>query len=277
MQVLYASAGTPLLCIGLLLDAAGDVSQLSLALQLCVQGVGASSNASHDATRSAAAVRWDRLPEEQSFAATLESATGKCGFDGGRVPAELSPPGGGTHGGGACGSRGRRLRFWVDNHTQQIVTADRDRDGSTLNDSLGSRRCLSVGSRPKVAANISLGQELNRTMQSQRALVLAPCCIGGGCQEQQWLRLRPGAAAELAAVVLPLRVSGRFIIDSRGRRAKLAGVNWEGGHLESMVPNGLDRQPLAVRHCLTGSHIAAKNRSRHSETHGETYYIRIYS
>ncbi len=50
------------------------------------------------------------------------------------------------------------------------------------------------------------------------------------------------AAAELPP--LPLRAAGRFIVDATGRRVKLAGVNWAGGHLPREVPDGLDVAPL---------------------------------
>ena len=41
-------------------------------------------------------------------------------------------------------------------------------------------------------------------------------------------------------IAAPLRVSGRFIVDSAGQRVKLCGVNWAGAHQDPMVPGGLD-------------------------------------
>jgi endoglucanase len=38
----------------------------------------------------------------------------------------------------------------------------------------------------------------------------------------------------------PLSVSGRFIVDARGNRVKLCGVNWAGAHQDDMAPGGLD-------------------------------------
>jgi endoglucanase len=42
-------------------------------------------------------------------------------------------------------------------------------------------------------------------------------------------------------IAAPLRTSGRFIVDARGRRVRLAGVNWFGAHQDLGVPAGLDR------------------------------------
>jgi endoglucanase len=40
-------------------------------------------------------------------------------------------------------------------------------------------------------------------------------------------------------VSFPLKTSGRYITDSAGKRVKLAGANWAGGHEDLMVPGGL--------------------------------------
>jgi len=40
---------------------------------------------------------------------------------------------------------------------------------------------------------------------------------------------------------MPLSTSGRFIVDARGRRVRLAGVNWYGAHEDLGVAPGLDR------------------------------------
>lgn len=52
---------------------------------------------------------------------------------------------------------------------------------------------------------------------------------------------RAGGGSAVGLPPLPLKVSGRFIVDAGGRRVKLAGVNWAGGHLDKEVPDGLDR------------------------------------
>ncbi len=39
---------------------------------------------------------------------------------------------------------------------------------------------------------------------------------------------------------LPLRTQGRYVVDENGRRIRLVGVNWNGGHEEGFVPYGLD-------------------------------------
>lgn len=43
------------------------------------------------------------------------------------------------------------------------------------------------------------------------------------------------------AITAPLRTNGRFIVDVRGHRVRLAGVNWFGAHQDHGVPAGLDR------------------------------------
>jgi len=58
-----------------------------------------------------------------------------------------------------------------------------------------------------------------------------------------------GLAAAAREVVFPLRagqVGDRMVtVDSTGNRVKLACTNWYGAHMEGLVVNGLDRQPLA--------------------------------
>ncbi|WP_083998981.1 glycoside hydrolase family 5 protein [Actinomadura kijaniata] len=46
-------------------------------------------------------------------------------------------------------------------------------------------------------------------------------------------------------VVLPLHTKGRWIMDARDRRVKIASVNWYGAESSDFVVGGLDRQPLA--------------------------------
>ncbi|MGH3187691.1 MAG: glycoside hydrolase family 5 protein [Streptosporangiaceae bacterium] len=43
------------------------------------------------------------------------------------------------------------------------------------------------------------------------------------------------------SLALPLSTSGRFIVDARGRRVRLAGVNWAGASEDMGVPVGLDQ------------------------------------
>jgi endoglucanase len=57
----------------------------------------------------------------------------------------------------------------------------------------------------------------------------------------------PGAAREREArPALPLRTAGRWIVDSAGKRFKLAGVNWYGADQADFVVGGLDRASLAA-------------------------------
>ena len=54
---------------------------------------------------------------------------------------------------------------------------------------------------------------------------------------------------------MPLSTSGRFIVDARGQRVRLAGVNWYGFHEDDGVAPGLDRtdrRTLARRIALLG-------------------------
>ena len=58
-----------------------------------------------------------------------------------------------------------------------------------------------------------------------------------------------------AAPQMPLSTSGRYIVDARGRRVRLAGVNWYGFHEDDGVAPGLDRADrriLAQRIALLG-------------------------
>ena len=43
------------------------------------------------------------------------------------------------------------------------------------------------------------------------------------------------------AIATPLSTSGRFIVDTNGKRIRLAGVNWYGASEDMGVPAGLDR------------------------------------
>jgi endoglucanase len=53
-----------------------------------------------------------------------------------------------------------------------------------------------------------------------------------------------GRARSNASVQPPLRTDGRWIVDARRRRVKLAGVNWYGAEEHDEVVGGLDHQPL---------------------------------
>lgn len=43
------------------------------------------------------------------------------------------------------------------------------------------------------------------------------------------------------SIATPLPVTGRYIVDAKGKRVWLAGVNWSGAHEDLEVPPGLDR------------------------------------
>jgi endoglucanase len=48
-------------------------------------------------------------------------------------------------------------------------------------------------------------------------------------------------AVTVLAIATPLSTSGRFIVDTNGKRVRLAGVNWYGASEDMGVPAGLDR------------------------------------
>ena len=45
-------------------------------------------------------------------------------------------------------------------------------------------------------------------------------------------------------IQFPLSTSGMKIVDARGKRVKLAGANWSGGHMERHCVSGLEYRPL---------------------------------
>lgn len=68
----------------------------------------------------------------------------------------------------------------------------------------------------------------------------------GAPAEQTWVLFpvkRPQLEI-LSNLTFPLRTAGRYIIDSKGLRIKLVGVNWFGAHMEMLVNNGLDIAPM---------------------------------
>lgn len=49
---------------------------------------------------------------------------------------------------------------------------------------------------------------------------------------------------DVADIQFPLSTKGMRIVDRTGRRVKLAGGNWSGGHAKRHCVGGLDRRPL---------------------------------
>jgi endoglucanase len=78
--------------------------------------------------------------------------------------------------------------------------------------------------------------------------VLAIVGFEGAAAAARTTQTRPpsceGRGRANASVRPPLRTDGRWIVDARGRRVKLAGVNWYGAEERDMVVGGLDHQPL---------------------------------
>jgi endoglucanase len=80
-------------------------------------------------------------------------------------------------------------------------------------------------------------------------VVLATGLDGGGAAAQAPTQDTKRSRCEVrgpsrSRVRPPLRTDGRWIVDSRKRRVKLAGVNWYGAEERDMVVGGLDHQPL---------------------------------
>lgn len=55
----------------------------------------------------------------------------------------------------------------------------------------------------------------------------------------------PGRDSRILATSLPLRTSGRHIVDNSGGRVHFFCVNWYGAHMKQMVMNGLNRRAVA--------------------------------
>jgi endoglucanase len=66
----------------------------------------------------------------------------------------------------------------------------------------------------------------------------AAAATGTDATGARWTHHAPG-------VRLPLHTRGRWIVDRRDRRVKLASVNWFGAESAEFVVGGLDKQPLA--------------------------------
>lgn len=49
---------------------------------------------------------------------------------------------------------------------------------------------------------------------------------------------------DIKDIEFPLSTQGMKIVDNKGRRVKLAGVNWSGGHAKRHCVGGLDYRTL---------------------------------
>jgi hypothetical protein len=86
--------------------------------------------------------------------------------------------------------------------------------------------------------------------RSTLALLLTGCVALLACAGPAAAATAPGDAAAtghspVPGVHLPLHTQGRWIVDRRGKRVKLASVNWFGAESAEFVVGGLDRQPLS--------------------------------
>lgn len=80
------------------------------------------------------------------------------------------------------------------------------------------------------------GAKLCLQRKNLTSVVVAACAEGN---EQAWLSLPTNTTAALAEFQPPLRAYGRYVVDARGIRLKLAGTNWVGAHMEQRVNGGL--------------------------------------
>src|SRR5918996_4211831 len=78
--------------------------------------------------------------------------------------------------------------------------------------------------------------------------VLATAALGVTPAGSHTEQARPSSCEDRArakpAAKPPLRTDGRWVVDAKRRRVKLAGVNWYGAEERDMVVGGLDHQPL---------------------------------
>jgi endoglucanase len=85
-------------------------------------------------------------------------------------------------------------------------------------------------------------------MTGTRARTLAVLLTAGvallGCAGPAAGATASRVTGDAARVKLPLQTHGRWIVDRRGERVKLASVNWFGAESAEFVVGGLDQQPL---------------------------------
>ncbi|MBM4253614.1 MAG: glycoside hydrolase family 5 protein [Deltaproteobacteria bacterium] len=84
-------------------------------------------------------------------------------------------------------------------------------------------------------------------MTSLVACILSGCSAGYPLSQVTSVSHRSGeqgAEQSVSSAELPLHTFGRFIVDARGVRLKLASVNWYGASDTRLVVGGLDKAPL---------------------------------
>ena len=88
----------------------------------------------------------------------------------------------------------------------------------------------------------------HRVWSSALAALLATCAALLACAAPTAAAAGTGATAERGhapGVRAPLHTDGRWIVNRRGERVKLASVNWFGAESAEFVVGGLDTQPLS--------------------------------
>ena len=76
-----------------------------------------------------------------------------------------------------------------------------------------------------------MGNEESSTQKKQRKVLL---------HQQQISFHSELPLFDVHEISFPLSTHGMKIVDQTGRRVKLAGTNWSGGHAERQCPGGLD-------------------------------------
>lgn len=193
--------------------------------------------------RVVAASAWLRAPDGAEAGTIIATGNLRIALLGGHIAATLC----GSPGCGAAISRTR-----VDDGAWHAVAASVAR-GRLVVYVDGVRDATSVA--PPSAdvgtdSDVLIGAQLRGNLD-QVAIYATP--IGAAAAARQF---RVGACPQAAATpppstadrralpALPLRTSGRFVVDAHGHRVKLAGVNWYGAEELDRVPAGLQCQSI---------------------------------
>lgn len=103
-----------------------------------------------------------------------------------------------------------------------------------------SFRCLVLF----VAVPAVLGLALDHVCS--RMVACARSAVGTFLEETPLLRVPPVPGVVLDSSALPLRVSGRWLLDRQGKHVRLRCVNWYGAHLNQNAFGGLDVYPVSA-------------------------------
>src|SRR4030088_3194674 len=85
---------------------------------------------------------------------------------------------------------------------------------------------------------------MTRRTTQRRWTLLAAVALAAAAIAAPSAGAAPDQPAVAAAGSYPLHTSGRWILDSQGKRVKLASVNWDGAESPEYVVGGLDRRTV---------------------------------